>query len=211
MLHSQLSIGWPKRPLNVWAHKNEQPGVQGCAVRGRGVGLWGGRGAEGGCCVGGRKDRRGAEGAERGSGKGQRAGHGETCRQRHNGNFFGGGGGFVWRGRTVSKFWGGASLERGPSRHMLSLHIPSLPPNTILTGTTGAFSHGARAPTPTAGMAIPAVAVGEMFFEGVKLLVGKDEKQHKKIFFFLRGAPKFSFFGGGGCLGGGQFCVGEIL
>ena len=67
---------------------------------------------------------------------------------------------------------------------MLSLHIPSLPPNSILTGTTGAFSHGARAPTPTAGMAIPAVAVGEMFFEGVKLLVGKDEKQHKKIFFF---------------------------
>ena len=75
-------------------------------------------------------------------------------------------------------------MERGPSRHMLSLHIPSLPPNTILTGTTGGFSHGVRAPTPTAGMAIPAVAVGEMFFEGVKLLVGKEEKQHKKNFFF---------------------------
>ena len=81
---------------------------------------------------------------------------------------------------------------------MLSLHIPSLPPNTILTGTTGGFSHGVRAPTPTAGMAIPAVAVGEMFFEAVKLLVGKEEKQHKKIFFFLRGAQKFNFFLGGG-------------
>ena len=81
---------------------------------------------------------------------------------------------------------------------MLSMHIPSLPPNTILTGTTGGFSHGVRAPTPTAGMAIPAVAVGEMFFEAVKLLVGKEEKQHKKIFFFLRGAQKFIFFWGGG-------------
>ena len=153
-------------------------------MRGRGVGLWGGRGAEGGVLRGGQEGQtgsgRGGKGKRKGA-AGRAWGNMPTTAQR---KFFLGGGGFVWRGRTVSKFWGGASLERGPSRHMLSLHIPSLPPNTILTGTTGAFSHGARAPTPTAGMAIPAVAVGEMFFEGVKLLVGKDEKQHKKIFFF---------------------------
>ena len=178
-------MGWPKRPLDVWAHKKEQRGVQGCAVRGRGGGSWGGpgRGGGGGAAWGaGRTDgeRKGRKGeAERGGGPGmgEHADNGPVRKE--------GGGGLVWRGRTVSKFfWGGSSLERGPSRHMLSLHIPSLPPNTILTGTTGGFSHGVRAPTPTAGMAIPAVAVGEMFFEGVKLLVGKEEKQHKKNFFF---------------------------
>ena len=154
-------------------------------MRGRGVGLWGGRGAEGGVLRGGQEGQtgsgRGGKGKRKGA-AGRAWGNMPTTAQR---KFFFWGGGVCVEGKNRQQILGGgASLERGPSRHMLSLHIPSLPPNTILTGTTGAFSHGARAPTPTAGMAIPAVAVGEMFFEGVKLLVGKDEKQHKKIFFF---------------------------
>ena len=144
----------------------------------------GGRGGGGAAWGAGRTDgeRKGRKGeAERGGGPGM----GKHADNGTTEIFLGGGGGVCVEGKNRQQiFLGGASLERGPSRHMLSLHIPSLPPNTILTGTTGAFSHGARAPTPTAGMAIPAVAVGEMFFEGVKLLVGKDEKQHKKKIFF---------------------------
>ena len=80
-------------------------------MRGRGVGLWGGRGAGGGGAAwgAGRTDgeRKGRKGeAERGGGPGMGK-HADNGPVRKAG---GGGGGFVWRGRTVSKFLGGVGL-----------------------------------------------------------------------------------------------------
>ena len=77
------------------------------------------------------------------------------------------GGGDFWEtlekkigGGIFDNFLGGPSLKRGTRILILSLHVPPPPQIQNWPGTSGGFSHGARSPTPTAGMAIPAVGVG---------------------------------------------------
>ena len=110
--------------------KTSSRASRGVPCEGVAVFVGGGRGAGGGGAAwgAGRTDgeRKGRKGeAERGSGPGMGK-HADNGPVRKAG---GGGGGSVEGKNRQQILGGGASLERGPSRHMLSLHIPSLPPH----------------------------------------------------------------------------------
>ena len=98
-----------------------------------------------------------------------------------------GGGGDVWgkvKERCGKGLGGGIKNCRGGNNLLGSLkkmsgglapHVP--PPNKSGVELWGGFSHGPGAPTPTAGMAIPAVGVG-FFFEGGEIFFGEGIKKN---------------------------------